>query len=139
MKRAVLDTNILVSMALGGQIAKINDAWRAGKFLLIVSDEIASEYLKVLQRPKFHLKPRAIAAIIGRIYRKAEFVLPQERITQIQADPEDNKFLEAAIEGKADAIVSGDKHLLELKKFRSIPILTASEFLDLLANEQGQS
>lgn len=133
MKRVVLDTNIMVSMALGGKVGKIYDAWRAGKFLLVVSEEIVSEYLDVLQRSKFHLRPRTIATIIARVHRKAEIVSPQEQITNIQPDPKDDRFLEAAIAGNADYIVSGDKHLLDLKVFRSIQIITGREFLDLLA------
>ena len=132
MKRVILDTNILVSMVLGGEVGSINDEWKSEKFLLIVSDEIVSEYLDVLQRPKLHLKPRTIAIIVERVYRKAEFVSPQERISNIQPDPKDDKFLEAALAGKADCIVSGDKHLLDLKEFRSIPIITGREFLDWL-------
>jgi putative PIN family toxin of toxin-antitoxin system len=130
MKRVILDTNILVSMALGGQVGKINDEWRAGEFLLVVSEDIVSEYLDVLQRPRLHLKSLTIAVIIGRIYRKAKFVKPEERVFGIQPDPKDDKFLEAALAGQVDVIVSGDKHLLDLKKFRSIPIITAREFLD---------
>lgn len=130
MKSAILDTNIFVSMTLGGQVGKINDRWRAGDFLLVVSEDIVSEYLNVLQRPKFRLKSRTIAVITGRIYRKAKFVKPEERVSGIQPDPKDDKFLEAALAGQVDFIVSGDKHLLDLKKFRSIPIITAREFLD---------
>jgi putative PIN family toxin of toxin-antitoxin system len=130
MKRVILDTNIFISMALGGQVGKINDRWRAGNFLLVVSDDIVSEYLDVLQRPKLHLKSRTIAVITGRIYRKAKFVKPEERISGVQPDPKDDKFLEAALAGQVDFIVSGDKHLLELKKFRSIPIISPREFLD---------
>jgi len=132
MMRVVLDTNIFISMALGGVVAEINTGWRAGKFTLIVSDEIVSEYLNVLQRPKLHLASRTIAAIINRIDRKAEFVTAVEKITEIKADPTDNKFLEAAAAGHAEYIVSGDKHLLDLQQFRTIPILTAREFLNLL-------
>jgi putative PIN family toxin of toxin-antitoxin system len=117
---------------LGGEVGKINDEWKAEKFLLIVSDEIVSEYLEVLQRPKLHLKSRTIAIITGRVYRKAEFVSPVERISNIQPDPKDDKFLEAALAGKVDFIVSGDKHLLDLKEFCSIPIITGCEFLDWL-------
>jgi len=132
MKRIILDTNILVSMALGGEVGKVNDEWKAEKFLLIVSDEIVFEYLEVLQRPKLHLKSRTIAIIMGRVYRKAELVYPVERISNIQPDPKDDKFLEAAIAGKVDFIVSGDKHLLDLKEFRSIPIISGREFLEWL-------
>jgi len=104
MKRVILDTNI--------------------------SEEIVSEYLDILQRPNLHLKSRTIAVITGRIYRKAKFVKPEERVSGIQSDPKDDKFLEAAIAGQVDFIVSGDKHLLNLENFRSIPIITAREFLN---------
>jgi putative PIN family toxin of toxin-antitoxin system len=132
MMRVVLDTNIMVSMALGGQVGEINDEWRAGKFLLVVSDEIVSEYLDVLQRPKLHLKSQTIAVIMGRVYRKAEFISPRERLSNVQPDAKDDKFLEAATAGKVDFIVSGDKHLLALKEFRSIRIISGREFLDWL-------
>lgn len=135
MKRVVLDTNIFVSMALGGHVGKINDEWRAGKFTLVVSENIVSEYLAVLQRPKLRLKSRTIATIVNRVYRKAEFVAPEEKILVVLADTSDNKFLEAAITGKTDYIISGDKHLLELKEYKSIPIITAREFIDILEAE----
>ncbi len=135
MKRVVLDTNIFVSMALGGQVGKINDEWRAGKFILVVSEDIVSEYLEVLQRPKLRLKSRAIATIVNRVYRKAEFVAPEEKILVVLVDTTDNKFIEAAITGKTDYIISGDKHLLDLKEYKSIPIITAREFIDILETE----
>lgn len=91
--------------------------------------------MDVLQRPKLRLKSRTISTIINRVYRKADFVAPEEKILVVLADPSDNKFLEAAIAGKTDYIVSGDKHLLELKKFQSIPIITAREFLDVLESK----
>jgi len=119
MKRVVLDTNIFVSMVLGGQVGKINDEWRAGKFIRVVSEDIVSEYWDVLQRPKLHLKSRTIAAVVNRVYRKAEFVAPEEKIFVVLADTLDDKFLEAAITGKTEYIVSGDKHLLDLKEFQS--------------------
>lgn len=132
MKRVVLDTNIFVSMALGGHVGRINDEWRTGKFILVVSEDIVSEYLEVLQRPKLHLKSRTIATIVNRVYRKAEFVTPEEKILVVLADTSDNKFIESAIKGNTDYIVSGDKHLLDLKEYRSIPIITAREFIDIL-------
>ena len=50
----------------------------------------------------------------------------------VLADTTDNKFVEAATTGKTDFIVSGDKHLLDLKEYKSIPIITAREFIDIL-------
>jgi putative PIN family toxin of toxin-antitoxin system len=133
--RVVLDTNIFVSMALRGTIGKIDDGWKAEKFTLLVSDDIVSEYLNVLQRPKLHLSASTISAIINRIYRKAEFVTPTEKIVIIESDSTDNKFLEAAITGSAEYIISGDHHLLELKEFRAVSIITARTFLDWLAGQ----
>lgn len=127
--RVVLDTNVFVSMTLGKQVGKINDAWKAGKFILIVSDAILSEYLGVLQRPKLHLTAETISDLMGRVQRKAEFVTPTESIHAIESDPSDNMFLEAAMEGRAVYVVSGDSHLLELKSYRGIPIITAREFI----------
>jgi uncharacterized protein len=130
--RIILDTNVFVSMVLGGLVGEINDRWMAGSFTLLVSDAILSEYLDVLQRPKLHLAPATISVIISRIYRKAEFVIPTEQIDIVKSDPSDNKFLEAALAGRAIYIVSGDSHLLKQKTFRDIEIITAREFLERL-------
>jgi uncharacterized protein len=70
------------------------------------------------------------------LYQFSEFVIPEERIQFIADDPKDDKFLEAAIAGKVDFIVSGDKHLLALKEFRSIPIISGREFLDWLETSE---
>ena len=132
MKRVVLDTNVLVSAVLGGRTAPVLDRWRAGRFTLVVTDDIVREYLIVLRRPKFGLPAEVVDAITAYVFRKAEFVTPVERLTVIAADPADDRFLEAAVAGEAEIIVSGNKHLLDLKTFRQISILTAHEFLSEL-------
>lgn len=132
MKRVVLDTNIIISSALGGALVLVLEKWDAGKFTVIVTTDLVSEYFEVLNRPKFGLKQATIDKITNYIYQFSEFVVPEERIQFIVDDPKDDKFLEAAIAGKVDFIVSGDNHLLELKEFRSIPIITGREFLDWL-------
>jgi uncharacterized protein len=132
--RVVLDTNVFVSMTLGGQVGKINDAWKADQFTLVVSDAILSEYLDVLSRPKLHLTAEIVSVVVTRVERKAEFVTPIEFVHAVEADPSDNKFLEAALAGQAIYVVSGDSHLLNLKSFRGISILTAREFIERLEN-----
>src|SRR5712691_8924090 len=97
--RVVLDTNVFVSMTLGGQVGKINDAWKSDKFTLIVSDAILSEYLDVLSRPKLHLTAETVSVIVTRVQRKSEFVTPLDSVQAVDADPSDNKFLEAALAG----------------------------------------
>ena len=78
------------------------------------------------------MKQETIDKITQYIYQFSEFVVPEEKIRFIEDDPKDDKFLEAAIAGKVDFIVSGDNHLLALHEFRSIPIITGREFLDWL-------
>ncbi len=136
MKRSVLDTNIVVSSALGGALVLILEKWTDGKFTVIVTSEILSEYFEVLNRPKFKLKQETIDKITRYLYQFSEFVVPEERIRFVEADPDDDKFLDAAVAGKVDFIVSGDKHLLDLKEFRSIPIISGREFINWLESNE---
>jgi predicted nucleic acid-binding protein len=62
----------------------------------------------------------------------AEFVVPDVDLQVVERDPDDDKFLEVALAGDADYIVSGDTHLTDLESFRELPILTPREFLDVL-------
>jgi uncharacterized protein len=133
--RVVLDTNIFISATLGGRLGIIIDEWKAGKFTLIVTDAIAREYLDVINRPKFKILQGEIIAATDYLLQTAEFVTPREEIHIIVADLTGNKFLEAAVTGKVNFIVSGDNHLLELKSFREIPIVTAREFITWLESQ----
>jgi len=132
--RVVLDTNIFISSILGGRLGMIVDEWKAGKFKLIVSEAIAREYLNVINRPKFKIPPIEIVTVTEYLLQHAEFVTPKEEFVVIVADPTDGKFLDAAVEGKVDFIVSGDGHLLALGSFQNIPIITAADFIALLLN-----
>lgn len=127
--RVVLDTNILASALMGGSLKIIVDKWKAGVFKIIVSHNIVREYFDVIQRPKLKITSDEIATVNEYLLKAAEFVTPIESVHAVEADPSDNKFLEAALEGKAIYVVSGDNHLLELKSFRGIEILTAREFI----------
>jgi predicted nucleic acid-binding protein len=62
----------------------------------------------------------------------AHIVNPRDKISMVKEDPDDDKFLDCAIECKADYIVSGDRHLLELRGYPGIKIITASQFLELI-------
>ena len=132
MRRVVIDTNVMVSAYLGGRLETIIVAWIEGKFVLTVSNQIVNEYINVLSRPKFKIARAELDDFAALILSKAEFVVPGESIHVVEADPSDNKFLEAAVTGQADYIVSGDKHLRDLKEFRGIAILTPSAFLEQL-------
>ena len=133
--RVVVDTNIIVSAYLGGALEGIIVAWKSGRFTLVVSREIAEEYLDVLRRPKFKIESTEIDDFAALLLDRADFVIPLESLNVVQDDPTDNKFLEAAVAGNANLIVSGDEHLLEIKSFRTISIIKPRKFVDMLQSE----
>jgi putative PIN family toxin of toxin-antitoxin system len=131
--RFVLDTNVLVSHFIlpGRNPSKILDLVLAGKATLVASDFILDELEGVLaSRIGF---PRAEAERATDSIRSiAEVVRPRHAVDVIRQDESDNRILEAALSGRADVIVSGDKkHLLPLKSFRGISILSPLDFLKL--------
>ena len=63
--------------------------------------------------------------------KKSELVVPNKKIEIVKDDPDDNKFIETALEGKAEYIVTQDKHLLKIKEFKGIKIITPEEFIKL--------
>lgn len=130
--RVVLDTNIFISSVPGGALGVILDQWKSGKFTLVISDSIAREYLAVLNRPKFKIPDYEIVSVTDYLLTTAEFVTPDEKLEIIVADPADNKFLEAAVAGNVNFIVSGDNHLLQIESFRGIPIVTGYAFVTKL-------
>jgi len=129
--RVVLDTNLWVSAALRptGLVARLVDRMVENGEVLISSPFICHELERVLERLGFPIEGvrKASQAIRG----VADIVSPVIRIDHIASDPTDNKILECAIEGRADAILTGDlRHIRPLGSFRGIEILTPREFAD---------
>lgn len=128
--KVVLDTNIFISAILfKGEPGKIIDLAITETIEVYISDSILKEIEQVLIK-KFNLSPLIVRTIIDEIKDYAVVVRPKIKLNIIKADPPDNRVLECALEAKADFIVSGDKkHLLSLKKFKKIPLLSATQFL----------
>jgi uncharacterized protein len=128
----VFDTNVLVSALLFANSSPrkaFELALDIGKIL--ISKETVDELNQVLSRPKFERyisQPKRERFLVDFV-QKSELIEIQEKIEECR-DPKDNKFLELAINGKATAIISGDKDLLILHPFRGIFIVTVSQFLD---------
>ena len=132
--RVVVDTNVLISALIrqqggaGQVLRRVQDK----RFTLIYTIPLLIELVEVLNRPtiynKYHLQSDDIVALINLIRLRGELVSPHHQV-DICRDPKDYHILEAAIDGQADTIVSGDADLLELKAFESIPILSVTEFL----------
>jgi putative PIN family toxin of toxin-antitoxin system len=132
--RSVFDTNVLVSAALlSGSIPRqaFDKALDEGKILISVPTLL--ELAEVLGRDKLnkYLLEEERASFLVELLKEVELVEVSEQVTDCR-DAEDNKFLELAISGKANYIVSGDNDLLVLNPFRGIPILTPREFLNSL-------
>jgi len=135
--KIVLDTNIFISSLLSrsGRPATIIDAWRAGRYLylLVTSPSIISEIQRVLDAPriskKYGLGRDQIEKLIFLLKRDA-LVVPgiSDAAGTIPEDPADEMFLSTALDAGADFIVSGDRHLLDLREYKGIPILTVHQF-----------
>jgi uncharacterized protein len=132
--RAVIDTGIFVSalMRRRGTIGSVLRALREGRFTAIYTTELLVEIIDVLgrdrMRVKYQLQPEDVSALIHLIRLRGELVIPNQKVSACR-DPKDDKFLEAALVGDADCIVSGDADLLDMGSFEGIPILRPAEFL----------
>ena len=132
MTRVVADTNIYVSAVMfGGLPGSLLDLGLLKTFTLVVSAPLLDE-LEDKLRVKFGVAPGDAAAIRAKLESNADLVAPDIVIDAVQGDPDDNRVLECAVAGRAGYIVSGDRHLLNLKTHAGIPILTARQFLDAI-------
>ena len=130
--RIVLDTNVLISALLfGGNPREILDRVIRGEVILCLSEPILTELGNVLQRSKFGFPHTIVSQIVTELSAISELVLLAKKIQEIKADEADNHVLECAVEANADHIVSGDSHLLELKKYRSMQVVSPQQFLAL--------
>jgi uncharacterized protein len=125
----VIDTNVLISSFFGGNPKRVIDLWRTGKAVLCLSDEILREYLRVIVRlPIAPETKRGLLAILQE-QRNIEWFSPPSHHAVIKEDPEDDKFIDCAVAAKADCLISGDAHLLKVKKYQTIPIISPKDFL----------
>jgi len=132
MIRVTLDTNVYISAILfGGKAEVIRSFSKQGKIEVFVSEVILAEIGKVLRR-KFYWQSWQIAQVLDDIRDFSTLVTPYETISCIKEDDADNRILECAVEGKAKYVVSGDKHLLSLREYRGIKIVTPATLLDML-------
>ena len=127
--KSVLDTNVFISGIFWiGASNKVILNWKEGKFTLVTSLKTISELVKVLKDFKIKLPDEMIEEWIDLIVRNSIIAEPKEKIEAVKDDPKDNIFIETAVAGNADYIVTQDNHLLKLKEFGGIKILTPEEF-----------
>ena len=125
----VLDTNIFISSIFWrGDSYNLVKKALDDEILVFISQEIIEEIEEVLSRD-FQLAEQEIDDVINAVVLFSHLIKVGERIEFIEEDPEDNKILECAVSSNAGFIVTQDKHLLRLKEFKGIRIVTPSDFL----------
>jgi putative PIN family toxin of toxin-antitoxin system len=121
--------------------ARLYEAWCADRFVLLVSEPILAEVDAVTARPalwqKLRVTPREARAVPLRLRRRAVLVRPDVTI-RMSRDPTDDKFLECAVAGSADYVVSADADLLSLREVRGIQILDVPTFWGRLAEHSAR-
>jgi len=131
--KVVVDTNVIFSaMFWKGNESKILELAEEEKIRLLTSPALLDELRKVLTHKELGLDEKTVEENVQYVLSTVRLVSPRRVVKVIHEDPSDNRILECALEGKARYIISGDKHLLRMKKFRGIRIVRAKEFLDIL-------
>ena len=131
MKRIVVDTSVLVSgLLFDGKPGELVKLWKKRRIVPLCSKEIVKEYLRVLSYPKFQLSESEIDFLL------THEILPYFEVLTVRPckpfvtmDPSDDKFIRCAIEGRAEMIVSGDEHLLNLSK-SPVSVTTATLLME---------
>ncbi len=139
----VLDTNVVVSAAINpnGTPAAIVAAWQGRSFIWVVSEPMLVELDHTLHSPRLRSLIKwnrdQIAEFMEEAREFARIVAPTRIIEVIKDDPDDNRVLEAAVEGAVDYIVSGDRDLLGLREYANITIITPARFVAVLRTGLG--
>lgn len=128
--KVVFDTNILVSaLALpGGRADLAIERLLSGEDQLVISHAPLNELLEVLAR-KFSYEPEELARLAVFLGDLGEVVEPTARV-EVLADEPDNRFLECAVAGRAELIVTGDRAMLDLARYEEVRIVSLRQYLD---------
>lgn len=131
--KVVLDTNVLVSALI--KAGKPRDLFNklAKNKQIVLSRAILEEFLDVIEDVKVakYRSEQDLAVFLEALGNAATIVQVKSRSKAVKEDPDDDIIVRAAYDGKADYIVSGDRHLLALKEFKGIRILTVDEMLNI--------
>lgn len=129
--KVVIDTNVFVSSFLGGNPRRIIDLWRKEEITLCLSKDILDEYVEVIQRVGLagEAEMQELLSLFAKGFNLL-FTTKTPRIMVVKNDPDDDKFIECAVALKAEVIITGDRELRALGKYRGIKILAPQQFLE---------
>jgi uncharacterized protein len=140
--RAVVDTNVIVSASLirNGNEDRVLRAWQRGAFDLVVSPQILEEMGRALFYERIRERRWMTDADVVEFLEAlaaASVLVPGRRHVRASRDPDDDKFLAAALEARAAFVVSGDRDLLAMRRFRSMRIVRPATFLRVLRDTEA--
>lgn len=127
--RVVIDSSAFIASFWKGESRTVVELWKKGEITLCVSEAILKEYFYII--PRFNRLNKEAGEMLSlfRTRKNMKMVTPSKRLKVIKEDPADNKFLECAIEAKAEYIISADRHLRNLKKQQGVRIVSSGSFL----------
>ena len=130
--RVVLDTNVLISaLVFGGVPQTLLQQAIVGRFQPVTSPTLLDELDEKLTT-KFRWQRLIVAATRLRLENICDVVSTTDHLSVIKEDPDDDRVLECAIAGRANYIISGDRHLLKLGLYEGIVVLSIRQFMDIL-------
>jgi len=137
--RVVADTKVFISaLMFGGLPGRFLDLALSHRFTLVTSRALLDELNEKL-RGKFAVSERDAQAIRAKLEGNASVVDPSFELNAVSDDPDDNRVLECAVAGKADFIVSGDRHLRRIGNYAGIAIVTVRQFLETAGLQRVES
>ncbi len=135
MKLIVLDTNVLISgIFWKGAPFEVLKAWQQKRFRLVISPPILNEYRRVLEEMTKKRQVPALKSVLEVIELHSEMVEPVSFARPVCSDPDDDKFLEAAISAGAPYVVSGDAALLRVKSYHQVEVVTPAKFIKSISS-----
>lgn len=132
MLKVVIDTNVFISSFFGGIPREIINYWKNGKITLCLFQKIIEEYIEVLN--KLGLKDKNEIQNLIKLFAESYnsiFTAKTPSLKVVEEDPDDNKFIECAVALDSKIIISGDKHLKNIKKYIDIEIVSPKEFVEM--------
>jgi uncharacterized protein len=132
MVRAAIDTNVLVSALIYEEKPRKLLVELLDRHTVILSCQMLAELADVAARDKFPVTSAQVQRFLSSLIRTAKIVPDNALFKEVAKDPDDDVVLNTAYPGKADCIITGDKHLLVLNNFKKTKIVTVNQMLDIL-------
>ncbi len=140
MVRVVVDTNVLVSALVGRGKPRRLILKLLENHTVMFSHQMLAELADVLSREKFReVRSSQVDRFLTGLVKASKVVKVTSRFKGVAEDPDDDIVLNTAYDGKVDYIVTGDKHLLALKKFRGTEIVNVNQMSEIISQEGGDA